>query len=135
MKLQHLFYTLLLLIVQVSSFICFQSKILPRVLTFNLRAIDNSQTSDDDNEQDIDINLIEETVLDQSIEKAVRQMLDDGPKEVELSPSEKFKLLYETMKNKDGKTSKGPLDPAQILASLFTEKPAREPFDDVSIRI
>jgi hypothetical protein len=35
------------------------------------------------------------------------------------------------MKNKDGKSSKGPLDPAQMLASLFTDKPAREPFDDV----
>ena len=35
------------------------------------------------------------------------------------------------MKNKDGKSPKGPLDPAQMLASLFTDKPAREPFDDV----
>lgn len=35
------------------------------------------------------------------------------------------------MKKKDGKESKGPHDPAQLLASLFTEKPTREPFDDV----
>jgi hypothetical protein len=75
-------------IVQISSFI--KS---PRIkLNFNLY-----KTLDDD-ENDInnmDINLIEETVLDQSIEKAVKQMLNDGPKQEELSPTQKFKLLYE----------------------------------------
>lgn len=63
-------------------------------------SVEGSETSiHDDNE--MDINLIEETVLDQSIEKAVRQMLDDGPKQIELSPTEKFKLLYEVSSSTD----------------------------------
>jgi len=46
-------------------------------------------------DNDFDIEFAgEESTLDISIAKAVRQMLDDGPKEPEPSPSEKFFSLY-----------------------------------------
>lgn len=46
-------------------------------------------------DEDFDIEFAgEESTLDISIAKAVRQMLDDGPKEPELTPSEKFFDLY-----------------------------------------
>ena len=51
-------------------------------------------------DSEFDINLIDETVLDLSIEKAVKQMLDDNSKPSdELTPAQKFQQLYEVINN------------------------------------
>ena len=58
-------------------------------VVFKLPSVD-----DDDDEDGMDINLIAETVIDQSIERAVKQMLDEPDKVEEISPVEKFNAMY-----------------------------------------
>ena len=94
--------------------------------------IDNFVSSifEDDN---TDLDQFEETVIDLSIAKAVKQMIDDKDKEVieEISPAEKFNQIYNDMKSKNNVT----LDSASMLEMLFDGVKPREPFDEVSIRL
>ena len=67
-------------------------------LSYNHDAGGANNLFTDDSE--FDINLIDETVLDLSIEKAVKQMLDDNSKPSdELTPAQKFQQLYEVINN------------------------------------
>jgi len=53
-----------------------------------------STTGKDDDNDEPDINLVAETEMDRSIANAVKSLLDEGPKEPELSPVEKFNQMY-----------------------------------------
>jgi hypothetical protein len=50
--------------------------------------------NDGDDNDEPDINLVAETEMDRSIANAVKSLLDEGPKEPELSPVEKFNQMY-----------------------------------------
>ena len=53
-----------------------------------------STTGNDNDNDEPDINLVAETEMDRSIANAVKSLLDEGPKEPELSPVEKFNQMY-----------------------------------------
>jgi hypothetical protein len=84
---------------------------------------------DSDDEDDVDIDLIVESVMDQSVEKAVKQMIEEGPKvDEEATPAEKFNMLYKDIKSKKNETTS--MDSTQMLAALFTEGQTKDPFDE-----
>jgi hypothetical protein len=53
------------------------------------------EAADDDKDvlDDFDFTL-DESILGESIEQAVKQLLDEGPKGPEISPVEKFQMMY-----------------------------------------
>ena len=112
---------------------------------------DGIPNTDDD---EPDINLVAETEMDRSIAMAVKSLLDEGPKEPELSPVEKFNQIYRVRargelmvppflqltplinqtqgiksREKDGKTL-AQLDSAAMLADLFSDSQKKDPFDE-----
>lgn len=81
----------------------------------------------EEDDEILDIQYIAESVMDQSIERAVKQMLSDGPKEPEISPLERFNSMYKDIKSKKNGTT---LDPALMLSQLFTDEAGIDPFDE-----
>ena len=85
--------------------------------------------------------MIDESLLDKSIETAVRQMIDEGlgkDKSQEPTPVEKFQSLYLELKTRDRKQStlKGTnLDAAAMLEKLLGGEQAKDPFDERKVMI
>lgn len=87
------------------------------------------------NEDEIlDLNLISETAMDQSIERAVKQLLDEGTKAPAKAPTEIFNEMYLNLKDKNSKNSTS-LDPEAMLAQLFPDDQTKNPFDERKVMI
>ncbi len=88
-----------------------------------------------ENEDEIlDLNLISETAIDQSIERAVKQLLDEGTKAPVKAPTEIFNEMYLNLKEKNSKNNTK-LDPEAMLAQLFPDEQAKDPFDERKVMI
>ena len=74
------------------------------------------------------LRILVETALDQSIEKAVKQMLDEPSAEPEVSLVDQFNAMYRDIKLKKNTTE---IDSAAMLAALFPKDNVKEPFDEV----
>jgi len=94
----------------------------------------NIQVTDVEEDEVLDLNLISETAIDQSIERAVKQLLDEGFKAPEKAPTEIFNDMYFNLKNKKSNNSTS-LDPAAMLAQLFPDEQAKDPFDERKVMI
>ena len=84
-------------------------------------------------DSEIDIEFVHETAMDLSIEKAVKQLIDNGPATPVPDPVETFSEMYKSLKATPSKNRTEPLDPAKMLAQLFPTEQVGEPFDEVII--
>eukprot|EP00600_Ochromonadales_sp_CCMP1393_P000157 CAMPEP_0174983284 /NCGR_PEP_ID=MMETSP0004_2-20121128/17040_1 /TAXON_ID=420556 /ORGANISM="Ochromonas sp., Strain CCMP1393" /LENGTH=152 /DNA_ID=CAMNT_0016235483 /DNA_START=186 /DNA_END=644 /DNA_ORIENTATION=+ len=93
----------------------------------------NSETLFDD--ELLNVDLLGETSIDKSIALAVKQLLDEGPAEPELSPAEVFNNLYQDIKDRkhDNGTNGTVPTSEEMLSKLFTDTPANDPFDDKKV--
>lgn len=98
------------------------------------RNIQVSDVTDVEEDEILDLNLISETAIDQSIERAVKQLLGEGFKAPEKAPTEIFNDMYLNLKNKKSNNSTS-LDPAAMLAQLFPDEQAKDPFDERKVMI
>jgi hypothetical protein len=95
----------------------------------NERDRDGDNTFDDDS-SNIDLIGATESSLDQSIAASMKQLLDAGPAEPELSRVEVFNNLYKDIKARKGEGKA--LSSEEMLKELFRDVPVIDPFDDVS---
>ena len=111
---------------------------------------DDSSTKDEDelalldldnpNADDLytEFGMIEETVIDKSIEKAVRQIIEEGlgkNKEPELTPVEMFQGMYREIKSRNKQESKRVAMDSKVEAAVMLEKllggdQCKDPFDE-----
>ena len=102
-----------------------------RLSNINIRPSFHLFSTHTENTDPDEINIDNVDMGEQAVEDAVKIMLNFNAtsKKNIPSPSETFKDFYESIKlKKNNQTNQ--LDATQILESLFTEKPVREPFDD-----
>jgi hypothetical protein len=113
------------------------------VVSSSLSDFDEEPLDDNPNAGDkyTEFGMIDESLLDKSIESAVRQMIDEGlgkDKSQEPTPVEKFQSLYLELKTRDRKqtTLKGTnLDAAVMLEKLLGGEQAKDPFDERKVMI
>lgn len=102
--------------------------------------LDILSTADIENETYLD--NFSETIMDESIQSAVRNMINEEPKAPRPSPSETFDKIYANIKTKkyteisnntQSDTGKDlfPLDPKTMLEELFPVDKVKDPFDEV----
>ena len=109
----------------------------------SLSDFDDEPLDDNPNSGDkyTEFGMIDESLLEKSIETAVRQMIDEGlgkDKSQEPTPVEKFQSLYLELKTRDRKqtTLKGTnLDAAAMLEKLLGGEQAKDPFDERKVMI
>ena len=100
----------------------------------------NNDNNNNDNNNDelaeIDINFVTETVLDQSIEKAVKQLISDGLMVPQIDPVEKFNTMYKEIKSrKNGTATAKSFDSTKMLEELFPESQQNDPFDEKKVML
>lgn len=97
----------------------------PEELTTKLMSV----LSDD---EDVDtFDLITEQAVDQSLEKAVKQMVGSVSSST-IDPVDKFNTMYKSLKA-NGKNKTKTFDASEMLLELFPVEEAKDPFDEKKV--
>jgi hypothetical protein len=83
------------------------------------------------------IDTFEESLMDISIQNAVKNFIEEAPKDPEISPLEVFQQMYKDIKAKKvGVNGTTALDPKSMLESLFPATDVgNDPFDERKVMI
>jgi hypothetical protein len=96
----------------------------------------NNNNNNIDEIEDLDIQFVTETVLDQSIEKAVKQLISDGLNIPQIDPVEKFNTMYKDIKSrKNGTATASSFDSTKMLQELFPDSQQNDPFDEKKVML
>eukprot|EP01035_Chromulina_nebulosa_P020017 gene20017-25992_t len=86
------------------------------------------------NYDNLDSDGFQQSIMDSSIQNAIKNYISAGPQPPTESPVEIFNRIYKDIKSTKGE-SKKKLDVKSMLESLFPQEKVKEPFDERKVLI